>query len=253
MITVFINIYDEIALLPDAVAYYRAWGAERIVVSVCNGSLNKVWNDIGGLNLGEDVIRVPGQRGQYHDADLEAEDLNYYRECFDGWHVIADLDEFHWYGGMTFGQLADACEKAGASHVHSTVIDRVTRTLNMVPIHHCGTLYETFPMVCNLTEALGCNVNKAAFLKSGVHSAAGHHYAGGKPLGLEFETHHFKWNDKARQRIVNKLEGFKSRPKKWADEVVRAKAVVASGKIDPSALPTNTPAFTMREARNILP
>lgn len=250
MITAFINVYDDIGLLPDAVAYYRHWGADTIILFVVNGPMNKIWNDIGGLNLGEDVVRTSGQNGAVHDADAEAEDLNYYRKCFDGWHVIADLDEFHWYGGLTFEQLIKVCEDRGVSYAHSTVVDRVPKCLKLLPIHHGGTLYDTFPMACNLTEALGCNTNKAGFVRADCKVQGGHHYADGIGADVEFETHHFKWNDKTLARIRKKLDDFKWVPKHWSDEVERAQCVVQSGKIDVNAL--GQP-FVIRPAAKIFP
>jgi len=192
MITCFTTIDDRIELLPYFVKYYRSIGVDHIIASVRRGPNNPLWTKILAFSSEQPISVVHGSDAEFQSGSTDNEHRNIIRQGVEGWHVIADLDEFHWFGGQKVPDVVKLIETAGAHGAYLLVVDRVTADGSLPEIG--GPLDDLFPMRCNLTQAIGANICKAGLMKAGATTGAAAHYAPWPMLVNGYEAHHFKWS-----------------------------------------------------------
>src|ERR1041385_6881970 len=111
-------VCDRVELLPYFLRYYQAMGATQFVCGLYNGKRNRLDKSIAAFESHYHLhIRtsVTCNRDRFSPVN-EALGLNAIREEFAGpfgWYGIADLDEFHYFGGRTIPEQIHAAEKGG--------------------------------------------------------------------------------------------------------------------------------------------
>ncbi len=112
-----------------------------------------------------------------------------------GWHVIADIDEFHDYP-VPLTDLITAAETAGSPVVGGLLFDRVSEDGSIRPWSLEKGLDQTYPLGGYLTpRLLGGNPGKIVAAHSSVRLGLGSHrsldeFPVNRPL---VPVHHFKW------------------------------------------------------------
>lgn len=237
-ITVFTVVDDRIELLPHFLDYYKRLGANRFVVIVTRSQDNTLWGTLASTPWAYPILMA---HGHYGICDDDAEVINHTRRSFVSsderslsgeWHVIADLDEFHWYYGEPLDKVAAQAELFGASAVISRLVDRIAAdgTFPEIPTG-ISALDRVFPWQCNITEVCGGNANKIGLIKAGQDIGLGHHTASGCLLAGGFETHHFKWSAGVVYRTMERHRVWKNNDRPWAAESERILDHVVSGKL----------------------
>jgi hypothetical protein len=117
------------------------------------------------------------------------------------WILHADLDELHEYPAPLRAVTAAAAEK-GTSVVSGHFVDRVAADGSLPQVRAEPSLWEQFPISCNLTEAvLKGGTQKVMLSRYRVQVSVGHHEAIREPalpppIGTaeEYRVAHFKWH-----------------------------------------------------------
>ena len=220
-ITAFVIIDRNIQLLPYFVDYYLKCGVDDFVFGITGGMTNPHWNTIAHLGHGHYVeMSLDLNFNNYQKTPIEDLTLNKVRRDFDGWHVVADLDEFHWYNGLPYRDVIAVLEAKGYEGAGSTFIDRVAPDLQLPEMPTFpASLDDAFPLMANLTECMGANTSKVGLMKAGVETTPGHHYATGKLMyDYQHQTHHFKWTAGLRERTQKRVMSQKRAGAYWAVE-----------------------------------
>jgi hypothetical protein len=198
-------INERIELLPYFLRYYSALGVTRFVCGLYNGESNPlypqiaVWASHYDLHIRNTVLA--GQADHYL-PDIELPGLNRIREEFAAdyrWFAIADLDEFHYFGGPNLPEMEEEAERRGCEAVHGIFFDRVSADGGFPEIN--GPLDKTFPLVCNLTARAGQPHDKITLARSHVSITSGHHQVAARVWRKAVQVHHFKWSRGVGQRI----------------------------------------------------
>jgi hypothetical protein len=203
MITVFVTVLDQAALLPKFLDYYTRLGADGFIIIVSGGRANPAWAE--ALNVCCDSAAIVEGTMAEPTGEAENDALNGIRARFnDGWHVVCDLDEFHDFG-MGLQQMAALLERRGLDATRHRLADRHAADLSFPPIQ--GTLDATYPMQSNLTEVIGGETHKAGMVRHNIPTSVGHHSAKANALD-GFLTHHFKWTAGIVERIRGRIALF---------------------------------------------
>jgi hypothetical protein len=113
----------------------------------------------------------------------------------DGWHLIADSDEFHAYPAPLNQILAD-CEARGAKTVGGLLLDRVSSDGSLTGWNPTAGMDAGYPLGGFLTHRLlRADPRKIVLAHSGVPLSSGNHRAPGhRPANRPpVVVHHFKW------------------------------------------------------------
>lgn len=152
------------------------------------------------------------------------------------WVLNADVDELHEYPIST-DQLIEYCERYHIKVVQGVLIDRVAPEGRLAAVVPDQSLWEQFPIACDLMCSIGGNGqhhNQSGTVKLMLHRAdqlptiGGHgvlkppadlQYLAGQPLDrfskidesgfrfrFPFHVHHFKWNDTVVPSMQRRME-----------------------------------------------
>jgi hypothetical protein len=213
---IIVPINDRIELLPYFLRYYSSLGVTQFVCGLFNGESNphhaaiKAWSARHPLQIRNSVcadmnIRnsVVAGRADHYCSDIDGPGLNRIREEFAAdhrWYAIADLDEFHSFGGPTLPEAAAEAERRGCEAVHGVFCDRISADGGFPEIN--GPLDGTFPLGCNLTARTGHWRDKIVLARSHVPITVGHHTAAAKVWRNVALVHHFKWSRGVDTRVA---------------------------------------------------
>ncbi|MFJ5309580.1 hypothetical protein [Streptomyces sp. NPDC088350] len=130
-----------------------------------------------------------------------------------GWHVIADIDEFHDYPAP-LDEIIDGAEEQNSAIVGGILFDRVARDGSLGPWSLGAGLDKAFPLGGFLTaRLLGGNPGKVVAAHSSARLSLGSHRCldeapTNRPI---VPVHHFKWRagilEDLRRRVVNHTSG----------------------------------------------
>src|SRR3712207_5947478 len=114
------------------------------------------------------------------------------------WFVLADHDEFHVYPDDLQAMVAH-CEREGYDAVTGNVVDRVARDGSLPDLLPGESLWETFPLACQLTRVVIDDPCPEVVLAKGrVAIGWGNHVVPqGAPCPasqVHVSVHHFKWD-----------------------------------------------------------
>ena len=129
------------------------------------------------ISVCEELIGPPVviSRGPWHET-VHSELRDHLRaRAGAGWHVIADVDEFHDYP-VPLTELIDAAENAGSPIVGGLLLDRVSEDGSMRPWSPEKGLDQSYPLGGYLTPGLmGGNPGKIVAAHSSVRLGLGSH------------------------------------------------------------------------------
>jgi hypothetical protein len=124
------------------------------------------------------------------------------------WILHTDLDELHEYPAP-LRQIAAAAAEKKIKAVHGQLVDRVAADGSLPAVRPRPSLWEQFPVSCNVTEGLADGVRQKVMLaRYSVVVRSGHHEAfmepvAPPPLGRpeEYRVAHFKWHGDLLSRL----------------------------------------------------
>ncbi|MER5750204.1 hypothetical protein [Streptomyces sp. NPDC002088] len=175
----------------------------------------------------------------------------------EGWHAVADSDEFHAYPLPIEDLIAEA-EASGHPYVRGVLLDRVAADGGLEGQGDLTDLDARYPLggfiTANLTQG---NPRKIILVRSDVELALGSHYSPSTripfPEGRIVPVHHFKWRPPVLADLRRRVEMHSSGA--WAD-VTSSLAEEASryldhvlareGRIDSDALGIELRPVTLR-------
>jgi hypothetical protein len=202
-------IYDDIKLLPYFLRYYSKLGAKKFVCGLYNGKNNPLYEHIRAFSENYDLLIYNSVLADFkglYSAKAERPGLNRIREVFSGdfnWYCIADLDEFHYFGGESLAAMAREAEKGRFQALQGYFVDRIAVDGLFPDV--AGLLDQRFPLACNLTLCSGGCDRKIALARSDIPITLGHHNAKGKIWDMPVEVHHFKWRQGVYDKLLRRL------------------------------------------------
>jgi len=212
-------VYDRIKLLPYFLRYYESIGATHFVCALFDGKRNPLYPKISAFQRKYKLdvrISVDSRVSEYNPL-AEKIGLNIIRKEFSKkfrWYCIADLDEFHYFGGGTLHDIVQKAEKLKFRAVGGVFVDRIAADGFFPAIH--GSLDKTFPLGCDLTHCCESNNRKISLARSTVQIEFGHHEAKCKVAWGGSETHHFKWHNSVRKAIAHRYKLYSKQNISWA-------------------------------------
>ncbi len=211
-----VPINDRIELLPYFLRYYSSLGVTEFVCALFNGGSNphypaiKAWSTRYQLKIRNSVFAdlkvrnsVIAGKADHYCSDIDSLGIDRIREevaADHRWYAIADLDEFHSFGGPTLPEAVEEAERRGCEAVHGVFCDRISADGSFPEIN--GPLDDTFPLACNLTARTGHCREKIVLARSHVRITSGHHSAAAKVWRNVALVHHFKWSRGVDARVV---------------------------------------------------
>jgi hypothetical protein len=156
------------------------------------------------------------------------------------WILHTDLDELHEYPAPIHDITAAAAEK-GISALHGHFVDRVAADGSLPAVRPHPSLWEQFPVCCNLTAGLlRGGTQKVMLSRFRVHISTGHHIATHQPVlpppigtAGDYQVAHFKWHGDVPARMRWSLAQPNTSPT-WKREAKRFLAWLDAhnGRID---------------------
>ncbi len=205
----------EEQLIREWVAHYRGLGAERFLVGVHLAP--NVEDEAAARTLDTLTACVPGGAAHVGRGPWLAETNGLIRDelrrrAGEGWHVIADVDEFQQYPGPLPEVLADYGRR-GEVTVEGLLFDRVTASGELAGWDPAAGIDAGYPLGGFLTSTvLRGDSRKVLAARAGVALADGNHWAPGLRLGPSaappLPVHHFKWRADCARYIRRRRSGF---------------------------------------------
>lgn len=233
----------EPALLAAWTTHYRQMGIERFLLAfhfpdhVPRVQRHRLLAALHGLGI------IPAQvsTGPWHEhTNTNLRDV-LREQAGNGWHLIADADEFHTYPAPLTDVVARA-EATGHRTVGGLMLDRVAADGSLASWNPDLGLDRAFPLGGHLTHRLlEGDPRKIVLAHSSATVASGNHRAPGhKPDPATLAcVHHFKWRAGVLDDLRRRVEHFSSGV--WTEDTpaVRSEAarfldhtVRHSGRID---------------------
>jgi len=253
MITVCVNILDNIDLLPYFLDYYTGLGADRFLLSVTMGSANPNWQKIVAGGYKQKIFLMNGYWGPDIKGGTENDALNKNRRHFNnGWHVICDLDEFHFFNGKKLPEVIAELEAHQVKATIHTWTDRHGTDLKFVPLQPGKSLDDTFCLKSNFSQiAMPESTSKIGLLRHDCDATAGHHNCNDSAMMIgAFTTHHFKWTLGVAERIDDRIKDYKRRMVYYLHEYIEQKRRIIPVH-DGLGLDPNMPGLVVQESERI--
>lgn len=205
----------DTGLLDAAITHYRTLGVESFHIARHIESF-----DDPDFQRSQDVLAGHGISFTAVHQGAWDEDLNGYliraqmRRHPDDWWVIADLDEFHVYDRPLADVIA-ACEAGGYDYVKGALLDRLAADGRLAALKPNESIWAQYPLAGLVTLRLpGAGSSKVTLARGNVRLHLGQHGAEtGRLMPAEEafpQVHHFKWNDSALARLVQREQAYSS-------------------------------------------
>jgi hypothetical protein len=189
----------EPPLLREFVLHYRRLGIERLLIAfhfpehVPASSTDELVAECRSL-VGDPVVI---STGPWHETTNLALRERLRRRAGNGWHLLADVDEFHAYPAPIPTAVATA-EAVGVPFVEGVLLDRVSPDGSLRPWSEAAGLDRTYSIGGFLTHhLLRGDPRKVVLAHASVDVSVGNHRSPGRrgAGGTLVPVHHFKWRD----------------------------------------------------------
>jgi hypothetical protein len=211
-VTAIASVYDNLEIIPHWLDHYSRLGVNHIVLSVRSRDL---------LQQAE-VFALPFPIAAVHyapasffeDSDKAGIEMNLLNECCpdpDEYVMHLDLDEFQEYPAP-LPEIIDLMNEAHDWALRGWIVDRVTADGKLAPIRPEPTIFDQFPICCDISECvLGAWSQKIMLcrrrvrLRGGVRHDTENAYYDRVPIQGQYIVHHFKWIAGLPSRLEKRL------------------------------------------------
>jgi hypothetical protein len=216
----------EPELLEAFAAHYRRLGVERFLLAFhfpedTDGALRARLVDTCRRCLGEPALISVGAWHESTNGVLRDE---LRRRAGDGWHVLADVDEFQFHEESVL-ETVRAAARAGDLTVRGLLLDRVATDGSLPRWTPEEGLDRTYPIGGFVTHAvLGGDPRKVVAAHASVDVASGNHRATSyRPASPAIvPVHHFKWRAGLLPYLRTRAEMFRTGRWREATPAMRA-------------------------------
>jgi hypothetical protein len=210
-------------LLEQFLSHYRGLGVDRLWVIIHIGPVycEKAAETASRLYSQMQLEPLPLAFGEWDgEISQERQDLVQSEKCgASDWIVWADIDEFHQISG-DFPTLIEKEEALRVTAISGEMVDRISRTGELVDFNPAERIWSQFPIGSNITQAISDGYSdKVIAAKASIRVGAGHHEA--YKMGNDevrwsdhlIPVHHFKWDATVRDRLAPRVG------ERWRQEV----------------------------------
>lgn len=216
----FVCIYDDSRLLPHLLRHFARFGVTDFHVAA-------------PPELADHVRRASGDYRvtQYNALDVEdsflggAAAVSEMRRLVQGpeeWVVIVDLDEFVEFG-EPLAQIIPRLEAEGANVAQGIMFDRFAEDGQPKAFGDDTVIAELFPVRARFVKTVMKGFDLKAVLVKGQlkNRVANHVFHDQKPSKTRFDISHYKWNDRALERVRLAYEMLSATEAPWTEEFKR--------------------------------
>lgn len=143
--------------------------------------------------------------------------------CAGDWIIPADLDEFIQFP-VPLPELIATMDAQSADHIMGAFRDRITEDGHFAETRMQPTLWEQYPLECDVSARLVQCLCKVALCRGSCVLSSGHHFVesparefSGEPAVL----HHFKWRAGLVEALQRRLQVDRRESVPWTGEAVR--------------------------------
>jgi hypothetical protein len=205
----------EGALVEEFVSHYRTLGVERFFIGVHlapDTSVDREEETLEALRRS-----VPGgpahvSRGPWLAGTNAVVRDRLRSAAGEGWHVVADADEFQQYPAPIPDLLPEYAATSDGV-VEGLLFDRVAESGELRRWDPAGHLDTAYPLGGFFTATVvGGDPRKVVLARSEIRIGSGNHWAPGLRVGPArlppIPVHHFKWRAGCREYLERRLAGF---------------------------------------------
>jgi len=199
MLKVVTCISYDATLLPHFVAYYKSIGVDSFLISI-DERVDGIWDNVARIaeTLPANIELVAASERQ-KTTGVEFNNKEETRQRYiapSDWIIPADLDEFIQFP-RPLPQLIKEIEEAGATFIMGQFRDRIARHGVLSDTQPEPSIWEQYPLECNISELLvRCWCHKVTLCRGDCELTSGHHNVIRPAIPLVSRRciiHHFKW------------------------------------------------------------
>jgi hypothetical protein len=216
----FVCVFDDARLLPHLLRHYVQFGVTEFHVA----APPRLADYVSRTSRGYKVV-------QYNDFDVAdsftggVEAVTRMRERSqepEEWIVIVDLDEFVEFP-ESVGDIVAKIEAEGGNIARGVMYDRFAIDGKLKPFDDDSDLSSLFPVKARFVRlVMGGEDTKGVLVKGHLKSRGAHHmFHGERPYSEVFEISHYKWNDRAINRVQLAYDMCSASATGWEDEYKR--------------------------------
>lgn len=202
----------EPPLLIAWITHYRRLGIERFQIAFHFPDHVPLarQRDLQAVARETGVIPHLVSRGPWHEHTNTHLRDELRHQAGPGWHLIADVDEFHHYPASLDATIAQA-ETGGYRVVGGLLLDRVAADGRLVGWTPLGPLDRVYPLGGHLSHRLlHADPRKIVLARHHVPLASGNHRAPGHRPDIDHlvPVHHFKWRAGVLEDLRSRVRHF---------------------------------------------
>ena len=216
----FVCIYDDCRLLPHFLRHYHQFGISEFHVAA-------------PPHLAAEVSSASRNHRVKHYNDLNVEDsflggaaaVSEMRKVAQGpdeWAVVVDLDEFVEFGGPLAPILA-TIDGEGANIAQGIMYDRFAIDGQPKAFGDDDAIEDVYPVRARFIHTVMKGYDIKAVLVRGQlrNRVANHLFHGQRPYSRQFAISHYKWTERALDRVRSAYEMLTAAKAPWAEEFKR--------------------------------
>jgi len=196
----FTALYDDSRILKHFLDHYGAAGVSDFYIAVSPGLASAVAAFMPDFNI--EVFEGLNVADSFCCGVSAVTEMRKQRQGKCEWAVIVDLDEFIEFPDEIPALLSRA-EREGTNVIRGIMYDRFSIDGRLVAFSDSCDLHQLYPVRSRFTSHVmqGCD-HKAVIVKGLLDSSIAHHeFRDEQIFSTMLEVSHFKWNDRALDRV----------------------------------------------------
>jgi hypothetical protein len=213
----FVAIYDDARLLEHFLRHYRKSGITDFFIAIDRGVAQAV-NRVAG-EYGITVVEGLDVRDSWLGGNAAITEMRRQHQAVDEWALIVDLDEFVEFEPV-LPKIVALADGEGANAVVGIMYDRFSADGKLVGFAPDSDLAAVYPVKARfIRKVMGGFDEKRVLVKGLLPAKVAHHtFEGERLCSTVLEIAHYKWNDRAMDRVRLAYQDLVERGCAWAFE-----------------------------------
>lgn len=231
VISMFSTMSDALPLIPHFVKHYKSLGVQSedflITLHMPKKTDEAIEMKRWLKNAGVVNLRVTEEK--YSSVLNFKSYLSWWRASspvdiqHDDWVIPVDMDELQGYPDSSVVSFIEGVHRHGFTHVDGLFVDRLAEDGSFPAIKQDSTLFEQYPMECQLWRISNALYYKVAAHRGDLRAARGHHHMGKSSVRLTspevmIPVYHFKWSNNVVGLLRSRIERYVAMGIPWVTE-----------------------------------